>query len=261
MTRSDVHLYSMHICPFVQRTRILLRLKGVAFEHREMDPSALKEPWFQTLNPDGMVPVLAHKGRVLNESAIINGYLEEVFPERPMWPTDPYERALAQRLMQHCDTRFIQAQYGMTLAQDRSKDADLRLAAVETWRWLNDFLMRHNPSGTWAFAEFGMADIHLAPFFARYCVPRYFRHFELPAGQDFARVRRWADACVAHEEVVATGMPEDHYIKLYYDHARGYRKGVLPAGEISAFDMSVSLQDRPLPPRPSAEECGIPEPA
>lgn len=47
-------------------------------------------------------------------------------------------------------------------------------------------------------------------------------------------------------------MPEEHFIKLYYDYSLGYGNGEIPAGHsTSSFDLSVPLDQRPLPPRPA----------
>ena len=40
-----------------------------------------------------MVPTLIHDGRIVIESNFILEYLDDVFPEVPMRPEDPYERA------------------------------------------------------------------------------------------------------------------------------------------------------------------------
>ena len=246
----SLHLYSMQICPFVQRTRVLLGHKGLAFEHTEMEPGSLASAWFRALNPDGKVPVLVHDGKVICESNVINEYLEEEFPERPLLPVDNYRRARARALIAYCDASFILPQYTLNLNQDRQADESLRERALETWRWLDRQLNRLNPDGVWALEEFGMADLSYAPLFARACVAAHYRYLRLPDTGEYARVARWAQACVNHPLVRATGLPPDHYIKLYHDHARGFRRGVVPEGEQSAYLLQTPLSERLLPPAP-----------
>jgi glutathione S-transferase len=48
---------------------------------------------FLALNPKGVVPVLVHDGFVIPESTIICEYLEDAFPERPIYPAAARERA------------------------------------------------------------------------------------------------------------------------------------------------------------------------
>ena len=51
------------------------------------------EPAFVALNPKAVVPVLVHDGAVLTESTVICEYVEEIFPETPLMPPAPLERA------------------------------------------------------------------------------------------------------------------------------------------------------------------------
>lgn len=48
---------------------------------------------FLAVNPKAVVPVLLHDGRVIPESTIICEYVEEVFPEHPVYPKAPLQRA------------------------------------------------------------------------------------------------------------------------------------------------------------------------
>lgn len=57
------------------------------FNHEQLSPAYLK------LNPWGVVPTLVHDGRVIVNSAAINEYLEDAFPDRPLRPADPAARA------------------------------------------------------------------------------------------------------------------------------------------------------------------------
>jgi glutathione S-transferase len=51
------------------------------------------DDWYLKLNPNGLVPTLVHDGRAILDSAVINEYLDEVFPDMPLRPADPIERA------------------------------------------------------------------------------------------------------------------------------------------------------------------------
>ncbi|GJL82521.1 MAG: stringent starvation protein A [marine bacterium B5-7] len=51
------------------------------------------EAEYLRLNPNGVVPTLVHDGHVVIESSVINEYLDEVFQEPSLRPTDPVARA------------------------------------------------------------------------------------------------------------------------------------------------------------------------
>lgn len=48
---------------------------------------------FIAINPNGQVPVLVHDGNIITESTVINEYLDDVFPDVPLRPSDPVSRA------------------------------------------------------------------------------------------------------------------------------------------------------------------------
>jgi glutathione S-transferase len=74
---------------------ICLREKGLDFVSHYIDLHAFEQhsPEYVKVNPNGQVPALIHDGRVITESTVINEYLEDVFPQVPLRPADPYERA------------------------------------------------------------------------------------------------------------------------------------------------------------------------
>jgi glutathione S-transferase len=246
----EIEIYSIAVCPFAQRTRIVLALKDVPFDLTEIDITKPRPEWFLKLNPLGQVPVIRHQGRVLNESSVINEYLEDVFPTPRVFPADPYQRAQSRILIDHLNATFVPLMYQLLMNQDPARHGGLVDKAVASYRWLDAFLMRHNPDGIWLWDEFGMADLSAAPFFMRWCLNDYFRRFALPE-EGTARVRRWRDACLAHPLVIRTGMPKDDFIKLYADYALGFGNGAVPPGkEKSSFDFTWKLADRPMPPVP-----------
>ena len=245
-----IEIYSIAVCPFAQRSRMVLALKGVPFELTEIDITKPRPDWFLALNPLGQVPVIRHAGRVLNESSVINEYLEDVFPDPPVFPADPFRRAQSRILIDHLNTAFVPAMYALLINQDPARHAALVAKCLAGWRWLDAFLTRHNPDGTWLWDGFGMADLSAAPFFQRWCLNEHFRRFVLPE-DGTARVRRWRDACLAHPLVIRTGMSAGDFIKLYADYALGYGNGSVPDGrEKSSFDFGWPLAERPVPPVP-----------
>jgi maleylacetoacetate isomerase len=82
------------------RVRIALAFKGVAYSALPvaLHQGAQHEPAFRALNPQGLVPVYADDQVVLTQSLAIIEYLEERYPEPPLLPAAPVERARARQL-------------------------------------------------------------------------------------------------------------------------------------------------------------------
>lgn len=243
----NVTIYSIAMCPFAQRTRILLDLKNVGYELVEIDITKPRPGWFLELNPAGKVPVIVHRGRAINESSVINEYLEDAFPDWRAFPQDLYLKAQSRLLIEYCNKRFAANMYRVLMEQDDARRERAEEAAKEDWEWLESYLTRVAPDGDFAFGQFGMAELTFAPFFERYVLNEYFWGFEVP--KSLKRVRRWRDATLAHHAVQATSLSEEAYIKLYADYALGYANGkVPPEQERSSSDLTIPLDKRPMPP-------------
>jgi glutathione S-transferase len=238
-------------CPFVERTRLLLDFKGIEYEYINMKDFNPKPQWFLDMNPQGKVPVLVHQDQAIYESAIINEYLEEIFPSPAALPESAAQRAFCRILIDYCGKSFAAAQFALLMNQEEEGAEQLMDNTVNSWRWLNDFLLQHSPDGDFAFNELGMADFSFIPFFRRYAALRYYRHFELPVTKDFERVTRWHDAVMKHPLTGKVGLPEEHIIKLYHTHSQGWGAGRLPPkGQQNSLDPTIPFDDRAMPPRP-----------
>lgn len=90
-----VELYHNNISVCAQKVRIVLSEKSVVWtnHHLRLARGEQLTPEFKKMNPRGVVPVLVHDGNVIVESSVICSYLDEVFPDPPLMPERPVERA------------------------------------------------------------------------------------------------------------------------------------------------------------------------
>lgn len=101
-------LYSYYRSSAAYRVRIALALKGLAYQVIPVDlvQGQQRQHDYLTTNPQGLVPALQlDDGRILTQSLAILEWLEETFPEPPLYADNPIERARQRSLVQHiaCD--------------------------------------------------------------------------------------------------------------------------------------------------------------
>jgi len=150
-------LYDAARCPYCARARIMLAEKQVEFETTEIDLTD-RPAWIYEKNETGRVPVLEEDVWLLPESSVILEYLEERYPDPPLLPPDPADRALARvRIFRHDD--LTRPYYALRRGEDGAAEAlDRELAkldaALERQPWLSG-------------AEFGIADIAYVPWILR----------------------------------------------------------------------------------------------
>ncbi len=91
--------------------------KGLCWDTETIDLSRLEQrnPAYLEINPNGFVPTLAHGDRVIFESNVITEYLDDVFPEVPLYPSDPWE--LAQVKMWQSAEAAMAKDYRMLMYQ------------------------------------------------------------------------------------------------------------------------------------------------
>ncbi len=86
-------LHQHETSPFCDKIRRALHHKKRAFETREV-PVHETVVRVGSLSTVGKVPVIEHGGSVVADSSDIARYLEDVFPDPPLFPEDPRDRAL-----------------------------------------------------------------------------------------------------------------------------------------------------------------------
>jgi ganglioside-induced differentiation-associated protein 1 len=141
------------------KVRFALAEKHLAWMGHYVDILAGEQfdPKFVALNPKAVVPVLVHDGFVVTESTVICEYLDEVFPQRPLYPADPRERVAVRQWAKGVDEELHPACSALTyivshrhtilrhgagrfedfLAQGGSEG---RAARERKWRWIEQGL-------------------------------------------------------------------------------------------------------------------------
>src|SRR3954465_14255631 len=92
-------LCGFHLSNYHNKVRIALLEKGVPFEEDATCSPSQKDEWLAR-STIGKVPILELEGgRRIAESEVICEYLEEAYPQKPLLPKDPYERAKVRELV------------------------------------------------------------------------------------------------------------------------------------------------------------------
>lgn len=98
-----ITLYDNPFSPFARKVRMVLDYKGLAFQ--SIDALALAErERLREANPRAEVPVLVDDGLTVIDSADIVAYLEDRYPDPPVMPAGPAQRALARSWQRCADT-------------------------------------------------------------------------------------------------------------------------------------------------------------
>lgn len=163
-------LYTYFRSSAAYRVRIALNLKGLAYEAVPIHLLKKEQsaPAYLAVNPQGRVPALDTGEAVLIQSPAILEYLDEVYPEPPLLPSDPVARARVRAVCAviGCDIhpmnnigvlRTIKRMFGQEQA---AIDAWYRHWIVEGFRALEQLI----EPGPFAFGPAPtLADVYLAP--------------------------------------------------------------------------------------------------
>lgn len=169
-----LRIVGSYVSPYVRKVLACLTLKGLAYEIDPITPFFGNEE-FERLSPLRRIPVLLHGDLALCDSSVICAYLDESWPEPPLLPNEPAERARARWFEEYADTRlgevfiwglfYPRVVHPAVWGEPGDEGRIARTLAEDAPREL-DRLERQLPAEGFLFGtEIGLADIALATFF------------------------------------------------------------------------------------------------
>lgn len=210
---SNLELYYTKGSTFAQRTRVTLLEKGLDFTPIEVDLSQKSEA-FKQISPYGKVPVLQHGDVTLYESAIINEYLNEVFPEPPLLPAAPAQRAIARIWIDYVNTRLAPAYADLLRGATQEIQVQGRQRFLDALLYLEQGLVIAPEAGPyWFGAQFTLVDISLYPWIERLPLLEHFRQVTWPEGTP--RLQQWWQGMRDRPSVQIAANPDTYYIERF----------------------------------------------
>lgn len=174
MTQNSLKLYSYYRSSASYRVRIALHWKELEFEyvpvHLIRAGGEQHTETYRKLNPMGHVPTLVHNEFVLSESVAIIDYLDQVFPQKKLFPVEPQKRAKVLQIAETINSG-IQPYQNQKLLVDFEKsygwDQNKKTEFMQKWvkRGLQSLeKILETTAGSFAFGgEITAADAFLVP--------------------------------------------------------------------------------------------------
>lgn len=171
---AQLTLYTYWRSSASHRVRIALGYKGLSYEpiHVNLLESEQRAPDYKAKNPMGYLPCLVVDGAPYVESVAILELLEDLYPDPPLLPATPQDRARVRALVQYVNAG-IQPLQNLVVLERVGEDPDARRS------WLHHFVGRGlgafealvaryeeetGKKGPFAFGDrFSMADVLIVP--------------------------------------------------------------------------------------------------
>eukprot|EP00824_Muranothrix_gubernata_P013930 TRINITY_DN288_c0_g1_i1.p1 TRINITY_DN288_c0_g1~~TRINITY_DN288_c0_g1_i1.p1 ORF type:complete len:533 (+),score=70.47 TRINITY_DN288_c0_g1_i1:1-1599(+) len=238
-----MRLYGHPLCPYVERSRMTLGLKGVPFQFVQIDfPS--RPDWFKNMESAGRVPLLElpNEEARINESAVVAQFIDEYYqtPFKAM-PEEAFLKAWVKVVMAKVDG-FVPLFYKALKEEDENVAEAIRTSLT----WFENKL-KENTCGSYFLnqKEPTFADIFFFPHFTRLL---YFegtklnKVFEEIKFKDFPRVMLWHETMKKNPTVQVSLCDKEAFHGFLEDYKS---TGVLTL-KLGTYCQFKSLKNTPL---------------
>ena len=190
-----------YVSPYVRKVLACLNLKGLSYEIDPITPFFGNDEYAR-LSPLRRIPVLVDGDFSICDSSVVCAYLDEAYPERPLLPSDPKDRARARWLEEYADTRlgdvfiwglFYQKVVRPAVWGEATDEERVTQVLAEEIPATLDYLETQLPASGLLFGEIGLADIAIASFFRNGA----YAGFEVDAGR-WPRTAGFVERALGH---------------------------------------------------------------
>lgn len=216
LVKGQLRLYSMRFCPFAQRTRLVLAYKNIP--HETINIHLREKPdWFLERNPFGLVPVLEQDDKIVYESLVTCDYMDNIYPDNRLIPTDPFKKARDDMLVDY---------FGKTLGAHFYKFLGNEGKDEKTKDTLIKFMNKMEKEITARGKFFGgdkpaMVDMMMWPWFERIGVMQTVAPSLVPSQTAFPKLFSWMQAMFEEPAIKATCFDVDSHTKFVAGHLQG----------------------------------------
>ena len=109
-----IKLFEHPLSPYAQKVKLALIEKGIPFEASMPDLLSGGDAAFRAANPRLEVPALVDGDATVYDSTIILEYLEDKWPNPPLLPKGPAERARVRMIEDLMDSLYEPNNWGVT---------------------------------------------------------------------------------------------------------------------------------------------------
>lgn len=165
-------VHGAHGSPFVRKVLVALAIKQLPYEQKQQIPF-IKDPEYRKINPLGKIPTLQDGDLTLCDSTVICEYLEDTYPQPPLYPANSVDKARARWYEELGGTRVAELAAGiffqrfmrpLVLKQETDEAAVEKIINKQLPPIL-DYLENQVPAQGFIFGSFMMADLSLmSPF-------------------------------------------------------------------------------------------------
>lgn len=128
-----ITLCGFGVSNYYNKLKLVMLEKAIPFEERVVYP--WERDSFYDSSPLGKIPFIETEHGSLSESEVILEYLEERYPERPLYPADVFARAKCRELIQHLELNcewvsrrlYKECFFGGSVSADTKSEAKERL--------------------------------------------------------------------------------------------------------------------------------------
>jgi len=204
-----LELVSFKLCPFVQRTIIILKKQKIDYDITFINPMDPPD-WFKAISPTGQVPLLKANDEIIFESSVIGEFANDI-SDTDLHPSDAIQKAKNRAWIEFSSSIFDDLFNLITGDKETYTNAKkslfAKLAKVEAVKGAGAFF-----NGS----DFAMIDAAFAPIFMRLSWINEFTDNAL-SFNEFSNLSAWSDAILAVDEVkgsVPEGIDDVYYSNI-----------------------------------------------